>query len=327
MNKFVKIAASASYLPPKVVTNDDLSQIMDTSDEWIQSHTGIRTRHFALGENTSDMGAKVAEQLLAEAQVAPEEIDLIIVSTISPDAITPSTASIIQKAVGAKNAFAYDISSACSGFIFALSTADKFLRAGNYNKALVISAENSSKMMDFKDRTSAVFFGDGAAGVLLEGTDDPELDMVKAESLHADGNKEVIHSGRVEPIEGISSDNYPHMDAFFQDGRAVYNFVTQNIPGHIKEFLASCDLKAADLDMLITHQANLRLIEIIAKDLGLPLDKVPVNVQTVGNTSSAGIPLVLDEQLKAGKRPAKLVLTGFGAGLAYGSLLLDLSRF
>lgn len=117
------------------------------------------------------------------------------------------------------------------------------------------------------------------------------------------------------------------MDAFFQDGRAVYNFVTQNIPGHIKEFLASCDLQAADLDMLITHQANLRLIEIIAKDLGLPLDKVPVNVQTVGNTSSAGIPLVLDEQLKAGKRPERLVLTGFGAGLAYGSLLLDLSRF
>lgn len=327
MNKFVKIAASASYLPPKVVTNDDLSQIMDTSDEWIQSHTGIKSRHFALGENTSDMGAKVAKKLLAEAQVSPEEIDLIIVSTISPDAITPSTASIIQKAVGAENAFAYDISSACSGFIFALSTADKFLRAGNYNKALVISAENSSKMMDFKDRTSAVFFGDGAAGVLLESTDDPELDMVKAESLHADGNKEVIHSGRVEPIDEISSDNYPQMDAFFQDGRAVYNFVTQNIPDHIKEFLASCDLQAADLDMLITHQANLRLIEIIAKDLGLPLDKVPVNVQTVGNTSSAGIPLVLDEQLKAGKRPERLVLTGFGAGLAYGSLLLDLSRF
>lgn len=327
MEKYVKIAASAAYLPPRVVTNDELSQIMPTSDEWIQAHTGIKTRHFALEENTSMMGAKVAQQLLEQAQVAATDIDLIIVATISPDAITPATATLIQKAIGATKAFAYDISAACAGFIFALSTADKFLRTAQYHRALVISAENFSKMLDFQDRTSAVFFGDGAAGVLLESSTDPADNMIIAESLHADGNAEVIHSGRITPITDIAATNYPQMDAFFQDGRAVYQFVTENIPPHIREFCDHNGLTPDDLDMVITHQANLRLIEKIAALLQQPMSKFPHNVDRVGNTSSAGIALVLNEILQAGKRPQKLMLTGFGAGLAYGSILLDLQHY
>lgn len=327
MEKYVKIAASAAYLPPRVVTNDELSQIMPTSDEWIQAHTGIKTRHFALEENTSMMGAKVAQQLLEQAQVAATDIDLIIVATISPDAITPATATLIQKAIGATKAFAYDISAACAGFIFALSTADKFLRTAQYHRALVISAENFSKMLDFQDRTSAVFFGDGAAGVLLESSTDPADNMIIAESLHADGNAEVIHSGRIAPITDIAATNYPQMDAFFQDGRAVYQFVTENIPSHIREFCDHNGLTPDDLDMVITHQANLRLIEKIAALLQQPMSKFPHNVDRVGNTSSAGIALVLNEILQAGKRPQKLMLTGFGAGLAYGSILLDLQHY
>ena len=327
MEKYVKIAASAAYLPPRVVTNDELSQLMPTSDEWIQSHTGIKTRHFALEENTSMMGAKVAQQLLEQAQVAATDIDLIIVATISPDAITPATATLIQKAIGATKAFAYDISAACAGFVFALSTADKFLRTAQYHRALVISAENFSKMLDFQDRTSAVFFGDGAAGVLLESSTDPADNMIIAESLHADGNAEVIHSGRIAPITDIAATNYPQMDAFFQDGRAVYQFVTENIPSHIREFCGHNGLTPDDLDMVITHQANLRLIEKIAALLQQPMSKFPHNVDRVGNTSSAGIALVLNEILQAGKRPQKLMLTGFGAGLAYGSILLDLQHY
>lgn len=318
----VKISASAGYLPKRIVTNDELASIMETSDEWIRSHTGIETRHFAIGENTSDMAAKVAVSLMEKAEVSPEEIDLIIVSTISPDSITPSTAALVQGKTGCVNAFAYDISAACAGFVFALSTAEKFIRCGQYEKAIVISAETNSKMMDFKDRTSAVFFGDGAAGVLLESSQNLEDESFIAEELHAKGNGEVIHSGRIEPIQAVSAENYPKMDAFYQDGRSVYNFVTDEITVHMREFLEKEGLKPEDLDLVITHQANLRLIENIAKALNLSLEKFQINVQTAGNTSSVGIPLALSEALAQGKRPKRCLLTGFGAGLAYGSLLL-----
>lgn len=320
----VKISAGAGYLPERTVTNDELASIMETSDEWIQSHTGIVTRHFAIGENTSDMAAKVAVRLMENAGVKPEEVDLIIVSTISPDSITPSTAALVQGKTGCVNAFAYDISAACAGFIFALSTAEKFLRCGQYHKAIVISAETNSKMMDFRDRTSAVFFGDGAAGVLLETSDDQADECFIAEELHASGNAEVIHSGRIEPIRSISPDNYPHVDAFYQDGRSVYNFVTNEITAHMKSFLDRQGVSPSDLGLVITHQANLRLIENIASALGISLDRFQINVQTAGNTSSVGIPLALSEALAQGKHPSRCLLTGFGAGLAYGSVLIDL---
>lgn len=321
----VKISSSAGYLPERVVTNDELSQIMATSDEWIVAHTGIKERRYALGENTSDLATKVAQKLLKEAHLAPEELDLIIVSTITPDALTPSTAALVQRNIQAKNAFAYDLSAACAGFIFALSTGEKFIRSGAYQKVMVISAETNSKMMDFTDRTSAVFFGDGAAGVIIEASQ--AQDEILAEKLCTAGNSEVIHSGRVAPLTQVAASNYPQVDAFYQDGRSVFEFVTTTVLAHIDEFLQAQGLTPQDLDLVVTHQANLRLIEKIANHLELPLDRFAINVDQVGNTSSVGIPLALDQALKAGQRPKTVLLTGFGAGLAYGSLLLDLSHY
>lgn len=325
MTKAVTLIASAGYLPNRVVNNDELSQIMETSDEWIQTHTGIKERHYALDENTSDMATKVALQLLKRANLDAKQIDLIITSTISPDAITPSTAAIVQGNIGARNAFAYDLSAACAGFIFALSTAEKFLRSKLYKRAMVISAETNSKMMDFKDRTSTVFFGDGAAGVIIEATDDISKEVFLAEKLCTIGDADVIHSGRIKPLSKIAASNYPQIDAFYQDGRAVFEFVTTVVLQHIKDFLVENKLQPQDLDLIVTHQANLRLIEKLAENLEIPLDRFAIDIPTVGNTSSAGIPLALNHKLESGATPKRVLLCGFGSGLAYGSILLDLS--
>lgn len=323
MNKGIKMVSIAGYLPDNVVTNDDLSKIMKTSDEWIQSHTGIKQRYYAFNENTSDLATEVGKKLLERANLKPEDIDLLIVSTISPDAITPSTAAIVEKKLNLKSAFAFDISAACAGFIYALSTAHKFLVSGLYCRAMVISAETNSKMMDFKDRTSAVFFGDGAAGMIVEATDDEKENIYLSEKLVTVGNEEVIHSGRIAPLKEISSDNYPSMDAFYQNGREVYNFVTTDIVKHIKEFLETNKVNSKDLSYVVTHQANLRLIEIISKEIEVPLNRVATDVKECGNTSSVGIPLALARKFEDENITGKVLLTGFGAGLAYGSILLE----
>lgn len=323
MNKGIKMVSIAGYLPDNVVTNDDLSKIMETSDEWIQSHTGIKQRYYAFNENTSDLATEVGKKLLERANLKPEDIDLLIVSTISPDAITPSTAAIVEKKLNLKSAFAFDISAACAGFIYALSTAHKFLVSGLYRRAMVISAETNSKMMDFKDRTSAVFFGDGAAGMIVEATDDEKENIYLSEKLVTVGNEEVIHSGRIAPLEEISSDNYPSMDAFYQNGREVYNFVTTDIVKHIKEFLETNKVNSKDLSYVVTHQANLRLIEIISKEIEVPLNRVATDVKECGNTSSVGIPSALARKFEDENIIGKVLLTGFGAGLAYGSILLE----
>ncbi|KAA8369867.1 ketoacyl-ACP synthase III [Leuconostoc carnosum] len=320
----IKILSSAHYVPEDVVTNDDLAKIMDTSDAWIKAHTGIKTRHISLkGENTSDLATKAAQIALAKAQVKPEELDLIIVTTFTPDGLAPSTAALVQRNLSAKNAWAYDIMTACAGFIFGLSTADKFIRSGAYRKALVVAAEVNSKMMDFKDRTSTVFFGDGAGAVVLSADD--QIDMVKGEQMCTIGNAEVVHSGRIAPLTTLSANNYPVTDAFTQIGRDVFDEVTMLIPEHIQAFLASKDLETKDIDYFIPHQANLRLIEYIATALNEPLDKFSRNVVYNGNTSSAGIAIGFDELNQTvdltGKR---VLLTGFGAGFTYGSILLEL---
>lgn len=323
MSKAIKILSVASYLPQTKVTNDDLSKIMDTSDEWIVSHTGIKNRYYAMNdENTSDLATFVGAKLLEKANLDASDIDLLIVSTISPDALTPSTAAIVEKKLGLTNAFAYDISAACAGFIYALSTAEKFVNSDQYQRAMVISAEVNSKMMDFKDRTSTVFFGDGAAGVIIEKSDDGKSQYL-AEKLETNGNAEVIHSGRVAPIQAIEASNYPQMDAFFQQGRQVAEFVDTKVANHMKEFLAANNLTFDDIEYVIPHQANLRVIEKLAAKLGVPMDKVAQTVVDSGNISSVGIPLALNKRLEEGNLKGKVLLTGFGAGLAIGSILLE----
>lgn len=323
MSKAIKILSVASYLPKTKVTNDDLSKIMDTSDEWIVSHTGIKNRYYAMNdENTSDLAAAVGVKLLQKANLDASDIDLLIVSTISPDALTPSTAAIVEKKLGLKNAFAYDLSAACAGFIYALSTAEKFVNSDQYQRAMVISAEVNSKMMDFTDRTSTVFFGDGAAGVIIEKSDDKKSQYL-AEKLETSGDEEVIHSGRMAPIQAIEASNYPQMDAFFQQGRQVAEFVDTKVANHMKEFLAANNLTFDDIEYVIPHQANLRVIEKLAAKLGVPMDKVAQTVVDSGNISSVGIPLALNKRLEEGNLKGKVLLTGFGAGLAIGSILLE----
>ncbi|WP_047998911.1 beta-ketoacyl-ACP synthase III [Lactiplantibacillus herbarum] len=321
MPTYTKMTAMGQYVPARVVTNDELAAIMDTNDEWIQAHTGIKTRHFAMnGENTSDLATQVAQQLLDKSGVAASAIDLIIVSTITPDALTPATACLVQANIGATNAFAFDLSAACAGFTFGLATADKFIRSGQYQNVMVISAEVNSKMMDFQDRTAAVFFGDGAGGALLQATTDPQENSIIAEKLQTQGNATVIHSGRVQPITKIAADNYPQTDAFYQAGRDVFQFATTVVPKQMQSVIASADLQPADLQYVICHQANLRIIEQIAVALELPIAKFPHNVEKFGNTSSAGVAMALAEVFDT--LDGTTLLTAFGGGLAYGSVLI-----
>ncbi|CAK1232671.1 beta-ketoacyl-ACP synthase III [Fructobacillus evanidus] len=317
-----KIIASGHYVPEDVVTNDDLAKVIDTSDEWIVSHTGIQERHVSLqGENTSDLATKAAQQALNEAGVSAEEVDFIIVTTFTPDGLAPSTAALVQRNLGAKKAFGFDLSTACAGFVFGLTTADNFMKTGQYRYSLVIAAEVNSKMMDFRDRTSTVFFGDGAGAVLLAPSKQGE---VVATDLHTIGDADVVHSGRIEPLTSLSADNYPKIDAFFQEGRMVYQEVTTLIPNHIQEFLADQNLTIDDVDYVILHQANLRMIEKVAEALNQPMAKFVTNVETYGNSSSAGIAMAFD-QLRESTDLAnkKVLLTGFGAGFTYGSLLFQ----
>lgn len=323
MSDGVKIIAAGHYVPASQVDNNQLAAIMDTNDAWIQSHTGIKTRHFSMnGENTSDLATKAAKQALKNANFDPLDVDLIIVSTITPDAQTPATAALVQRKLGAVNAWGYDISTACAGFVFALSTAEKFLRSGMYKSALVISAEVNTKMMDFTDRTSAVFFGDGAGAALLIA--DGTKSVVRSEKLQTMGDGETIHSGRVPLITELAATNYPTTDAFYQSGREVFEFATTSVPMQIKGLLTANHLTGDDIDFFIMHQANLRIIETIANKLNQPISKFRQNVSYYGNTSSAGIAMafaeLMNEQDLDGKR---ILLSGFGAGLSYGSMILE----
>lgn len=322
---YAKISATAGYVPQRVVTNDELAAVMPTSDEWIVAHTGIHTRHYAFdNENTSDLATKVGQQLLTKAQLRADEIDLIIVSTITPDALTPATACIVQGNLAAQNALAFDVSAACAGFVFGLSIADKMMAGGTFRHAMVISAEVNSKMMDFTDRTSAVFFGDAAGGVILSRTDDQQSEFLVAEKIQSDGSQaQTIHSGRIAPLTQINGDNYPTTDAFYQNGRAVFEFATTTVPAQIQQLLENANIEPAMIDAVICHQANLRIIETISDRLAMPFDKFMHTVERFGNTSSAGIPLTLS-QLAVSDEPQTILLSGFGAGLDYGSMVIRL---
>jgi 3-oxoacyl-[acyl-carrier-protein] synthase-3 len=321
MINYGKITATASYLPEKVVTNDDLTQILDTTDEWIQSRTGIRERRIAgANENTSTMCIRVAEKLLQKSGVAASELDFILVATMSPDYTMPATAVQVQGAIGANKAFAFDVSAACSGFVFALATAEKLIRGG-YARGLVIGGEKISKMLDWQDRSTAVLFGDGAGGVLLEAA--PEQYLMK-EQLSADGAR----------CQGLTA-GYRVSDSFFapeesaetaylkMDGRAIFDFVMKDVLKHLKEFTED-----EEVDLFLLHQANRKMIHKVAQKLKLPVEKFPTNVESYGNTSAASIPILLDELVTNGQirldGTQRVVFTGYGGGLTWGSTLIRL---
>lgn len=319
----LKIVGTAMNVPPLVITNEQLTPLMETSDEWITTRTGIHQRHIAQGENTSELAAKVGQRLLTQTGYNAQAIDLIIVATMSPDAYTPSTAAIVQGKLGATNAVSFDLSAACTGFIYALDTASKLLQASHWKTAMVIGAEVLSKLVDWHDRSTAVLFGDGAAGVLLTKTERP-APLILGRHLQTFGQ----FSDQLSAGATISGRSFPKqltgLTSFKMNGREVYRFATNNVPKSIRNAVADAGIKLADIDYFLLHQANARIIKQIAKRLALPLAKFPMNIDKYGNTAAASEPLLLAEYVAKGivKPGMTIALSGFGGGLSIGTLIL-----
>ncbi len=320
-----KIICFESYVPEKIITNDELSNIVDTSHEWIYTRTGISKRRISTVENTSDLAINVGKALIKSSNIEPEDIDIIIVATITPDHLTPSTACIVQGAIGAKNALAFDINVACSGFVYALSVADKFLKSGLYKTALVIGAETLSKIVDWSDRGTCVLFGDGSGGALLVASEDEN--SIIAEDLKADGTCwQAITGGSIGINNTFIKDKKENPFYLQMNGRDVFKFATKTVPKSVQQVLDKSNLSLDDIKYIVPHQANLRIVEVVAKKLEVDLDKFYLNLQDYGNTSAASIPIALAEMSKKGilKKDDKIIITGFGGGLTWASMLIKI---
>ena len=325
MRRYSRILGTGSYLPPRRLSNADLvaelaTQGVETSDEWIVERTGIRARHFAAADVcTSDLGAEAARRALQAAGLVAQDIDLIIVATSTPDMVFPSAACIVQDKLGAHGCPAFDVQAVCSGFIYALTVADAMIQTGAASKALVIGAEVFSRILDFKDRTTCVLFGDGAGAVVLAASDQPGI---LASDLHADGQ----HVGILCVPGHVSGGHVLGDPVLKMDGQAVFKLAVGVLEETARATLAKAGKAEADIDWLIPHQANLRIMQSTARKLKLSMDKVIVTVDQHGNTSAASIPLALDAAVRGGRvKPGHLVmLEGVGGGFTWGSVLLNM---
>lgn len=316
-----RIIGTGSYVPEQIVTNDDLAKIVETNDEWIRSRTGIGQRRIATEDSTSDMAAMAAGRALESAGIGPEEIDLILLATSSPDYCFPNGACEVQGKIGAVNAACYDISAACTGFVFALNTAHAFISSGIYKTALVIGADVLSKLIDWKDRGTCVLFGDGAGAAVVQASETGILGI----NMHSDGTR-----GGVLTCGSRTNGNFllgkkPELGYMAMDGQEVFKFAVKKVPECINELLSDTGVSADEIRYFVIHQANYRIIESIAKRLKVSLDRFPVNMEHYGNTSGASVPLLLDEINRKGmlKPGDKIVFSGFGAGLTWGAVLLE----
>jgi 3-oxoacyl-[acyl-carrier-protein] synthase-3 len=319
---YSRIAGTGSYLPEKVVTNADLEKLVDTTDEWIASRTGIRERRRAAdGETTGDLAFYAATHALEAAGAKASEIDLIVLGTTTPDLIFPSTACLLQHRLGANGCAAFDVNAACSGFLYALGVADKFIRTGQSKKALVVGAETLSRMIDWTDRSTCVLFGDGAGAVVLEPSDEPGIITT---TLHADGGYKHLLYNPVGVSAGFLDDEPNHGIRVMMTGNEVFKVAVKTLDRIVGETLEAANMHESDVDWLIPHQANLRIIEATAKRLKLSMDRVVVTVDRHGNTSSGSVPLALDEAVRSGRiqRGQTLLLEAFGGGFTWSSALL-----
>ena len=318
----MKILGTGSALPKKVVTNDDLAQVMDTSDEWIKSRTGIEKRHIAVEETTTSMAVEAAKRAIEAAKSSVLDIDLIICATVSSDYIFPTLACEVQAAVGAKRATAFDIGAGCSGFLFALATADAYFRTGRFHNALIMGAETLSKMMDWGDRSTCVLFGDGAGAAIVSAEKNQLLSMVQG----SDGESGMALKCDNRPVNNLyrqlGAQTYSYTE---MNGSEVYKFAVRTVPAAISEALEQANVPADDVKLYLLHQANRRIIEAVAKRLGQSLDKFPMNLQECGNISAASVPILLDKVCRDGMLQVgdKIVLAGFGAGLTWGACVLE----
>lgn len=319
-----RIIGTGSYVPEQIVTNEDLAKIVDTSDEWIASRTGIRTRHIAAeaAEGTSQMAAEAAKRALAQAGIDAEELDLILLGTSSPDYCFPNGACEVQAAIGASRAAAFDISAACSGFLFAMSTMQAYIQAGLCKTGLVIGADCLSKLTDWTDRSTCVLFGDGAGAAVVRASDQGGMvHMV----MGADGTKGPVLSCVARTGGSFLNQQKPEIGYMQMDGQEVFRFAVKKVPECIGQLLSETNTGIEEIKYFVLHQANYRIFESVAKRLKQPMEKFPMNIDRYGNTSGASVPLMLDELNRAGKlQPGdKLVLAGFGGGLTWGASLFE----
>ena len=318
--KYARIVGTGSYLPPRIVTNQELASRVDTTDEWIVSRTGIRQRHIADERQTSsDLALEAGRAALAAAGTTAGDLDLIIVATSTPDYVFPSTACLLQAKLGVRGCAAFDVQAVCSGFVYALAVADSFVRSGQSRNALVIGAEVFSRILDWNDRATCVLFGDGAGAVVLRADDRPG---VHASVLHADGSQ----AGILAVPGNVCGGKIVGSPFLTMDGPAVFKFAVRVLDEVARETVARCGMQLGDIDWLIPHQANVRILDATAKRLGLPAAKVVVTVDRHGNTSAASVPLALDLALRDGriKRGHKVMLQGVGGGFTWGASLVEL---
>lgn len=314
---YSRIVGTGSYLPPRVVTNAEFATRLDTSDEWIRERTGIAQRHIAdESQASSDLALEASRAALAAAGMQAEALDLIVVATSTPDYVFPSTACLLQAKLGVRNSAAFDLQAVCSGFVYALATADNFIRAGTHKRALVVGTEVFSRILDWNDRGTCVLFGDGAGAVVLAADSKPGL---HASVLHADGSHAAILCvpGNISGGKIIGSP-FLHMQ-----GSQVFKFAVKVLDEVAHETVAAAGMRLEDIDWLIPHQANVRILEATAKKLGLPRERLVVTVDHHGNTSAASVPLALDECVRAGKIRAghRVLMQGVGGGFTWGATL------
>ncbi len=315
-----KIIGTGSYVPANCVDNQAIAEKAGTTDEWIRERTGVVRRHFIEEDTTASMAAEAGRRALSNAQIAPEEVELVIVCTCSTEMRIPCTACAVQEQIGLPNATCYDLNAACTGFLYAFQAAQAYVAAGMYRTVLLIGSESLSNILDWTDRNTCILFGDGAGAIVLqahEGTGYPCI-------THSDGT-----FGKVLTLSSRHRKDYvPGNDPaslLYMDGRAVLKFAVHMVPKVIQEALEAAKISAEEIDYFILHQANQRIVESIAKRLNQPMEKFPVNIQEYGNTSSASIPLLLDEMNRKGdlKEGQKLILAGFGGGLTWGAVLIE----
>jgi 3-oxoacyl-[acyl-carrier-protein] synthase-3 len=314
---YSRIIGTGGYLPAKVLANRDLERMVDTTDEWIYTRTGIRQRHVAADEEkTSDLALQASRKALAAAGVTPAELDLIIVATTTPDMIFPSTACLLQAKLGAKNCPAFDVQAVCSGFIYGLSTADQFVRSGQYRNVLVVGAEIYSRILDWHDRGTCVLFGDGAGAVVIRRDSTPGILSTR---LHADGT----HANMLSVPGSVCGGQVTGRPLLQMDGQGVFKFAVKVLDDIVEETLAANNMQKTDIDWLVPHQANIRIIQATAKKLGMSMEKVVVTVERHANTSAASIPLALDEAVRDGRIRAgqHVLMEGVGGGFTWGAVL------
>ncbi|HTM63330.1 MAG TPA: beta-ketoacyl-ACP synthase III [Gammaproteobacteria bacterium] len=317
--KYSKILATGSYLPEKILTNADMEKLVDTTDAWIVERTGIKERHIAAAhENAVTFAEQAARRALETAGLTPADIDLIIVSSTTPSMMFPGTAVLLQEKFGISGCAAFDLnSSACAGFMYGLSIADQYIKTGTIKHALVIGSELMSRIIDWNDRSTCVLFGDGAGAVVLGPSDEPGI---MSTHIHANGMHYDVLYMPMKHSQGVN----PSLDSIQMNGNALFKLAVNILGGLFDETIAANNIKKTDIDWLIPHQANIRIIQAMAKKLDMPMDRVAITLDTQGNTSSASIPLALDMAVRDGrvKRGDLLMMEGFGGGLAWGSALV-----